>query len=104
MAVTPQPGNTSTVVTGGTAVTAVLAVPAGIGGGFITNPLTATDQGIGSTEPLYVNPVVSATTVGNGTTFALQPGQSWSLVPGQTTATTVNAASSGHKFAVVWWP
>lgn len=98
MAVTPQPGLTSVVAVGGTPV---VAVGAGPNGGFITNPLTATDQGIGGAEPLYVDAVGNAGLAGNGTTFALQPGQTWAIIPGQTTATSVNAASAGHKFSVV---
>ncbi len=102
MAVTPQPGNATTVAVGGTPVAAVLAVPAGINGGYITNPLTTADQGV-TAEPLYVNIVANATTSGNGTTVALQPGQTFSLIPGQTTAASVNAATSGHKFTCVFW-
>ena len=70
MAVTPLPGNASEVTTGGTAVTAVLAVPAGVGGGYITNPLAIDDQGVDPAEPLYINPVTTATLSANGTTFA----------------------------------
>lgn len=104
MAVTPQAGNASQVVTGGTPVVAVLGVPAGINGGFITNPVTPTDQGIsGSPEPLYVNVVTTASLAGNGTTFALSPGQTFNLVPGQTTAASVNAQTTGHRFTVIWW-
>jgi hypothetical protein len=103
MSVTPQPPNTSTVVTGGVPVTAVLAVSNGINGGYVVNPLTASDQGLGAIEPLYVNIVTNATTSGNGTTVALQAGQSFALVPGQTTAVSVNAASNGHRFTCVFW-
>jgi len=98
--VTPVPGSASEIVVGGTAV---VAAPGNINGGVITNPYTAADQGIGSAEPLYVNPVGPAGLAGNGTTFALQPGQSWTMIPGQTTSTSVNAASSGHEFSVVVW-
>ena len=96
--VTPVAGNASEVVVGGTAVIAALAAP---NGGFITNPASATDQGVADAETLYVNPVGAAGLEANGTTFALAPGQSWSLIPGQTTTTTVNAVSDGHKFSVV---
>lgn len=95
--VTPIPGNASEVVTGGVPVQAILGGP---NGGTITNPITADDQGIGNPEPLYVNPVTDATLSGNGTTFSLQPGQSWEVTPGQTTVTSVNAATGGHKFSV----
>lgn len=102
VAVNPQAGLNSVVSTGGVPV---VAVPAGANGGVITNPYSNTDQGISPTdaEPLYVNPVGNASLQGNGTTFALYPGQSWTIIPGQTTSTTVNATSSGHKFSVVYW-
>ena len=93
MAVTPIPGVNSTVVTGGTPVTAVNGGP---NGGFITNPYTAA-------TPLFVNPVTAATTTSRGTTFALQPGDTWDLIPGQTTPTSVNSTDSGHTFSVVSW-
>jgi hypothetical protein len=96
--VTPVPGLASVITTGGTAVVAVGPAP---NGGFIANPASATDQGLDAVETLYVNPVTAATEAANGTTFALAPGQSWELIPGQTTNTSVNAASSGHKFSVV---
>jgi hypothetical protein len=100
---TPQPGAASIVAVGGTPVIAVLAVASGIGGGFITNPLLASDQGIVTAEPLYISPVGAATLNSNGTTVALQPGQTWYIPAGQGSATSVNAATSGHKFTVVWW-
>lgn len=97
---TPAACSASTVTTGGTAVAAVAANPHGY---VITNPLTATDQGIGAAEALYVNVVTTATTTGNTTTFPLAPGQSWYGVAGQTTATSVNAATNAHKFACAAW-
>jgi len=82
----------------------VLVVPANINGGVITNPLTSVDQGITTAEPLYVDPTgVSPGVAGNGSTFALQPGQTWSVIPGQTTPTYVNAVTSSHRFSAVWW-
>ena len=100
MAITPVAGAVSQVATGGTAVTAANANP---NGGFITNPYSAADQGLGSAEVLYINPVSTAGLAGNGTTFAIQPGGTWTIIAGQTTPTSVNAASSGHKFSVVVW-
>ena len=79
------------------------AVPPNPNGGFITNPYSATDQGIAAVEVLYVNPVTNAALQGNGTNFPLQPGQTWEIIPGQTTPTSVNAATAGHKFSVVWY-
>lgn len=99
-AYTPIAGVNHIVATGGVAVTAISIGP---NGGVITNPLLATDQGIVTAEVLYVNPVTAATTTANGTTFALQPGQSWTVIPGQSTNTSVNAATSGHEFSVVSW-
>ena len=98
MSIIPTPGLVSVVTVGGTPVT---VANGGQNGGIITNPLLATDQGIASTEPLYINPVTAAGLAGNGTTFALQPGQSWEFIAGQTTPTSVNAVTSGHKFSVV---
>lgn len=103
MAVTPKPGSTSVVSVGGTAVT---AIPAGPLGGVIQNPLAAADQGLGAAEVLYVDPVAvpgSTPGDGNGTTFVIYPGQTWSVIPEQSTPTRVNAASSGHKFSCVRW-
>ncbi len=101
MPVTPIVGQNIIISTGGSSVVAITNSP---NGGYITNPLSATDQGISVAEVLYVDPVGSATMLhGNGTTFALQPGQTWSVIPGQTTPTFVNAASTGHKFSAVSW-
>jgi len=91
--VTPIPGNASEVVTAGTAVTAVGANP---NGGFITNPP-------GASGYLFVDPVGVAGTSAEGTTFGIAPGQSWNIIPGQTTPTTVNALDSNHVFSVVSW-
>lgn len=99
--VTPTAGNASEITAGGTPVIAIVGGP---NGGIITNPLNAADQAIGGgTEPLYVDPVNPAPLSGNGTTFRLEPGQSWSVIPGQTTNTSVNATTTGHKFSVVNW-
>jgi hypothetical protein len=91
--VTPIAGVASEVTTAGAAVVAVNANP---NGGFITNPPDAT-------EYLYVDPVGTATTSAGGTTFGLAPGQSWSIIPGQTTPTSVNAPDNAHPFSVVSW-
>lgn len=96
--VTPVAGLVSEVTVGGTAAFAAGPNP---NGGFITNPASAADQGLAVAETLYIDPVGAAGVEANGTTFALAPGQTWSLVAGQTTKTSVNAASSGHKFSAV---
>jgi len=96
MAVTPIPLVVSVVTTGGTSV---MVNAGGPKGGVITNPVANTDQGLSTAEVLYVNPTGPAALEANDTTFALLPGQSWNLIPGQTTPTYVNAVSSGHKFS-----
>lgn len=98
--VTPTAGNASTVVTGSTAVVAALASPKG---GFITNPASAADQGVDPPESIFVDPVGVAGLEANGTTFEIVPGGTWELIAGQTTETSVNALTSGHKFSVVVW-
>ena len=102
MAINPVAGLVTAVVTGGQAV---IPIPPNINGGIITNPYSNTDQGLSIAEVLYVD-IVSpsgATLAGNGTTFALQPGQSWTAIPGQSTPTSVNAVTSGHKFTCIFW-
>lgn len=94
MAVTPIPALTYQVATGGTAV---VVIPANPNGGAITNPVTAT-------EYLFVDPTgAAATTTAQNTTFGLAPGQTWNVIPGQTTTTSVNAASSGHAFSAYYF-
>lgn len=101
MAVTPLPGINSVVTVGGTAV---VALPAGLNGGLITNPISLGGEGIGAVESLFVDPTGAAATLNaNGTTFELTPGQTWTAIPGQTTVTTVNAVTNGHKFSAVYW-
>lgn len=104
-AVTPIPALTTEVATGDTPVT---VFPGGIDGGFLQNPMQAADQNIGAAEDIVVNPVGNAVAPGvaggvNGTNFRIGPGGSWSAIPGQTTPTSVNAATSGHKFSGVQW-
>ena len=99
--VNPVSGLNTYIAVGGQGVIAIQTMP---NGGYITNPLTATDQGISAIEPLYIDPVGSAAILqGNGTVFALQPGQTWSVIPGQITPTYANAATTGHKFSAVSW-
>jgi hypothetical protein len=93
--------NTQTSTTPGTAVVAILANQAG---GYIVNPAAAADQGLATPELLYVNQVSNATLQANTTTIALQPGQSYSVIPNTTTPVTVSSASASHKFTAVMWP
>lgn len=98
MSVTPIPGAAHAIVTGGVPVNAVLAGP---NGGYILNPVSAADQGLGTAETLYVDPVGPATLQGNGTTVALAPGQAYEIIAGTTLPTSCNAATGGHAFVVV---
>jgi len=105
--ITPKPGATSLVATGGVPVVAVVANSLGTGGGYITNPYTAGDQGFdpntGTPENLYVDIVTDATLSANGTTVAIYPGSTFEIPAGLTTKVSVNAATSGHKFTAVYW-
>ena len=96
----PQAGIVSVVTSGSTAVTAVSGF---VNGGYIYNPVTATDQAIAVPESLYVDPVGVPTLVGHGTTTALMPGQKYDIPPGANTTIQVNAATNGHAFNVVVW-
>jgi hypothetical protein len=72
-------------------------------GGYIVNPLLAADQGLTTAEVLYVNQVVPAGVQANGTTIALEPGQSYTVIPGTTTPVSVASQSANHKFTAVQW-
>ncbi len=93
MSVTPVPGLVSQVTTGGQSV---IAIPAGPNGGLIMNPPNAP-------ETLYVNPVGAASISAGGSNFAIPPGGSWEVIPGQTTQTSVNSASNNHAFSSIYW-
>jgi|SRR6516162_5589773 hypothetical protein len=99
---TPTAGPAS--VTSTTPGVAVTAIAPNMSGGYIVNPLLAVDQGIATAEPLYINQVGAATLQANGTTVALQPGQSYTVIPQTTTPVTVSSASASHKFTSVQWP
>jgi hypothetical protein len=86
-----------------TAGTPVNAIDVNQSGGYIVNPASATDQGIATAEVLYVNQVTSATLQANQTTLALQPGQSYNVIPSTTTPVSVASASANHKFTAVMW-
>lgn len=98
--VTPVAGTASAITTGGVAITLVTGP---VNGCWITNPLSATDQGIATAEAAQINGVTTATGAGNGTNSTLQPGQSWGCVPGQKTNVSAIAATTGHAFAVEVW-
>jgi D-lyxose ketol-isomerase len=92
---------TSTPTTPGQAVNAISANQAG---GYIVNPLSSVDQGLTDAEPLYVDQVGAAGTIAYKTTIALQPGQSYTIIPNTTTAVSVASASASHRFTAVMWP
>lgn len=84
--------------------TSIVAIPANQAGGYIVNPLDAADQGLTNSEVLYVDQVGPAKTQANGTTIALQPGQSYAIVPFTLTPVTAASNSASHKFTAVCWP
>ena len=100
MAATVTQATATVITTGGSAVA---AIPPGINGGLITNPLIAADQGIITAEALYINPITAGGLAANGSTFALPPGATWTVIGGQTSSTFVNAATSGHQFSAIFW-
>ena len=101
MATTPVAGLVShTPATPGLPVNAIAA---NMLGGYIVNPLSAADQGIGIAEVLFVNQVGAADTQANQTTIALQPGQSYTVIPNTTTAVSVASITANHKFTAVQW-
>jgi D-lyxose ketol-isomerase len=91
------------VSTPSTAGLAVNAIAANQSGGYIVNPLLATDQGLATAEVLYVNQVTDADVQANGTTVALEPGQSYTVIPNTTTPVSVASQSASHKFTAVMW-
>ena len=93
--------STTTIVTGGTATTAINGPYNGF---YIYNPPTATGQGIATAEDLFVDTTNAATTTGNGTNSELVSGQSFSWGIGSASnSVSVNAATSGHKFTCERW-
>jgi|SRR5579859_924768 len=90
------PAITTTVPVGGTAV---LAMMGPLAGGLILNPASASDQGLAVPENLYVDLINTAAPEETGTTFALAPGQAFSIPAGFTGKVSVNAATSGHQFS-----
>lgn len=65
----------------------------------IQNPTTATQQNIGAAESLFVNFVTAATLLSGGTTIELAPGVAIGCGGKNTTAISVNAATSAHRFS-----
>ena len=79
------------------------AVAANVSGGFIINPLDPADQGLVVGEQLFINQVGPAALSANNTTISLQPGQSYSVIPGTTTTVSVASVQANHKFTCVQW-
>jgi hypothetical protein len=101
MATTPTVGSaTQTPSSPGIPVNAIAA---NVTGGYVVNPLLAADQGLATAEVLYVNQVQPSSTVGNGSTIVLQPGQSYTVIPNTTTPVSVCSLSASHKFTAVQW-
>lgn len=83
----------------------VIAMYGPIAGGFITNPSEAIDQGLEVAEVLWIDVMGPATLGTSPSSIPLQPGQTYTVIPGQTTDVSVSAASAGHKFSgVVYQP
>lgn len=98
MSFTLVPGTTTVIVTGGVAVIAAFGPMAG---GFITNPATDADQGVGIPEPLYVSFIGDAVLGGFGDTIELLPGQTIVFPENMLNNVSVTAATPGHRFALI---
>lgn len=91
-------------ITSATPGSPVVAINPGQFGAFITNPLTAGDQGLPVAEPLMVNEVGPATLSASGTTIALQPGDTFHpFAQNSTVPVTVVARSPLHRYSVSQW-
>lgn len=83
----------------------VIAAYGPMRGGYITNPLTATEQGIPAQENLYVDFVAAATLMTSRTTTPLPPGYTLPFPANFEGEVSVNAATPGHRFSgVVYQP
>lgn len=79
-----------------------IAVVAAFGpfiGGFLQNPQTARDQGLNTPEPLFIDLVNAAGDVVSPTTVSLPPGAVYFFPANDNVNVSVNAKSSGHRFA-----
>lgn len=74
-------------------------------GGYVMNPLSAVDQGLGSAENLFVSFLGPAATTETATTFSLPPGGVLNFPSGFVGNVYVNALSTGHRFSgIVYQP
>jgi hypothetical protein len=85
---------------------AIQVVPGGLGsqdivGGVIINPLNATDQGLTTAEPLFVDFTGPAYSYVTSTTQELEPGDSIDIPANCQTGVWVCSASSLHQFTCV---
>lgn len=90
------PSGSMTLTTGGTAQN-IFATNEIVHGCLISNPLSATDQGISVAENIYVSFITTAVSGGAVATTPLYPGQSLPCPGGLTTAISWIAATTGHK-------
>jgi hypothetical protein len=65
-------------------------------GGYVHNPVSASTV-------LYVDPTGPASTTANGTTMALNPGQTFYAIPESTLQVSVAATDANHQFVAVQW-
>jgi hypothetical protein len=98
---TPSAPNAGGAMTLAQAATAQLLFNAGevAHGCLITNPLNATDQGIGTAEQIWVSVAATASQSAASSSIPIPPGSSFSCGGGLTTAVSWIAATQGHKIS-----
>jgi hypothetical protein len=80
----------------GAAGTPINGLDANLAGGYIVNPLNA---GVS----LLVDPTGPASTVANGSTLAIPPGQPFYAIAGSTLPVSVVSTLDNHTFVSVQW-
>lgn len=102
--ITAKACSSTTIGTGGTAIT-IVAGP--VNGGFITNPLNAAAQNIVTAENANIDMVATPSAGdagGSGTAQLLVPGQPFTVPPlSSSGAIKINASTTGHKFTCEVW-
>jgi hypothetical protein len=97
------PSGATTISSGGTAQS-LFAKGEVVGGCYIYNPLTATQQNISTAESLFVNFTGSAAVAAaNGQNQEIQPGVAFPCPGPLATSTSIIAATSSHRFTVYEW-
>ncbi|HXB12891.1 MAG TPA: hypothetical protein VNZ45_12970 [Bacteroidia bacterium] len=94
MAVTPTPGIAH--ITSGIPGQAVDALQGNLSGGYIFNPAN-------SPAVLYVDPTGPASTQGNGSSMAIEPGGTYYAIPGSTLPVSVASNVPNMSFVSVQW-